>query len=109
MLTKDEIQVLIVKRVFALCDGANDEIHREIQALLAVLNDGRRLPVNSVTRVLDAAGIPYALDKKPDGIRFDVPEEWLKARGAIVTPEELDENGEVEVESQVEHPKLKDW
>lgn len=101
MLTKEEIQVLIVKRLMAACDSCNshhiNHVEGQIRALLAVLNDGKKSPSDGDCRgVLTAAGVPW--EPHPDDpAGWNVPNAWLEERGC-----KIDGN-------RVSHPKLAEW
>lgn len=102
MLTENEIRVLILKRVFALCDMRGRDltmtfirIDGEIRGLLAVLTGGKRhILSGNVTQIFDIAGIPW--EDRADG-GWNVPDEWCIANGCTVDG------------NTIRHPKLMEW
>jgi hypothetical protein len=103
MLTKELIQVLIIKRLIKGCDSCNsyylDIIQEHIRILLTVLNDGKKYSghfLDSCTNVLDEAGIPWN-PLGEDG--WDVPNEWLVERGCTIS----------EKDGIISHPQLLEW
>ena len=87
MLTKEEIQVLIVHRLIAACDSCNshhiNRVEGQIEGLVAALNDGKICRSGGDVRtILKAADIPYE-DTEDGG--WDVGEEWMIERGCDVS------------------------
>lgn len=104
MLTREEIQALIVHRVFACCASCNSHhittVIGQIRGLLAVLNDGETIlghEADFAWNVLEAAGVPHTRD----GNGWQVPDEWMLAAG--FRPDSLAEG------STPSHPKFKNF
>jgi hypothetical protein len=100
VLTKGEVQVLLVARIQAVLESCNshhiNHVEGQIKALLAVLNNGE-IPdydVEDVRSILDAAGIPHV--KTRTG--WEVPEAWMEKHGATINEDGI-----------VDHPKLGEW
>lgn len=100
MLTKEEIQVLVVLRIFAALDSCNsyhaNHVHGQIKALVAVLNGGEPIESEKAVDYLDAAGIPTKPHpESKDG--FVIPSDWLVERGCIIEG------------TRISHPNFKRW
>lgn len=85
MLSHDEIQVLLVHRVFAAIDSCNshhiNHVKGQISAILAILGDGKKPLFCDAVDALRVGGVPV-IDREDGG--FDVPDEWLIERGCRI-------------------------
>ena len=106
MLTKSEIQVLIVMRLLAACKSCNAVfIEGQIIGLLAVLTGGKRYESDGDCRkILNKAEIPW--DSHPDDEDgWIVPEKWLLKNGCTIEDDPNDEEASI-----IKYPKkLKEW
>lgn len=102
MLSKDEVQVLLVFESFKLCGNAGTKekpvrdgtirTEGKILSLLAVLNNGTKFEFfGKLKDIYEAAGVPFI--SEADGAV--IPDEWLIEKGC-----EIAKNG------IISHPKI---
>lgn len=84
MLTREEIQLLIVMRIGLLGSAGHFlrvRLWSQIEILTAVLNGGRRITFASTEEVLKEIEVPFTNNN--DGT-FDILQDWYLSRGCAL-------------------------